>query len=204
MANKKISQLPQVPLSALTTSDVMAVVNNGITKKVNLDDLSEYINTDNYTSGVTLNGSVLEFNRTNQTATYSVDLSSIGGGGASNYVYLGKIDFNLINNNSGATTFNFGSFAYSGIISDFMFKVTEAMDVDPITFDLEDIATSETIGVSVFNPPINDIIVNHHSVSFVQGLSGFTINVKYMGMSGFIGGNTVGDIDLYVSFKPYP
>jgi hypothetical protein len=205
MANKKISQLPQVPLSALTTSDVMAVVNNGITKKVNLDDLSEYINTDNYTSGVTLNGSVLEFNRTDQTAAYSVDLSSIGGGGGSNYVYLGNVDFNLVNSNSGSSTFNFATFAYSGVISELLVKVNQAMDVDPVLINLEDNLHGDSI---VFN--LQDIVSNSGDVivsypnGYTQGASGFTITVNYVGMGVFSSNNTTGDFNIYVSFKTLP
>jgi hypothetical protein len=62
-------------------------------------NLTGIISTDNYTTGATLNGNILVFNRTDALSAYTVDLSSIttsGGTGMDNYVTDGLLSGNTL------------------------------------------------------------------------------------------------------------
>jgi hypothetical protein len=78
MANKRIDQL-NPNLETLSGSELIPIfdTNTNTTERITVNDLSEFIGEDIFTTGTTLNGGIIEYHRNDISNAYSTDLTPI-------------------------------------------------------------------------------------------------------------------------------
>lgn len=114
---------------------------------------------------------------------------------------IASISYTEVNSNTASNSFTLPyTFSYLNKVLTRIALVTETpMDVDNISIGFVDIQTStESAQVFASNTYNNIICSAAVDQNTFQGSMGYNIIVRNMGMTGFIGGNTVGTYSVYV------
>jgi hypothetical protein len=110
MANKRIDQL-NPNLETLSGSEMIPIfdTNTNTTERITVNDLSEFIGEDIFTTGTTLNGGIIEYHRNDISNAYSTDLTPILSGFSTTDTFVTGGTYNSLTTSldfSGNTGFN--------------------------------------------------------------------------------------------------
>ena len=122
-------------------------------------------------------------------------------GAGSTYVLIDSIGFADVNANIGVDNFLLGSFSYGGkILSSVMVKITQAFDVDTVaTSVVVDTVTSSPFSSLI---PSTGLRVRFADGNFTQNSANYNIDINTTDI--ILGGNTTGNVDIYVLFADMP
>jgi len=116
---------------------------------------------------------------------------------------IGSVGFADVNANIGVNSFTIGSFPYSGrAVVSVVAKITQLFNVDTVTsMGIKDI-TGSVSSITTLGTSVNALSIQA-TTSFVQ-TSGGNYALFVTSFGNYAGGNTTGNVDIYVLFADVP